>query len=76
MRVSSPVFGGRDFFHSPSVMLDDFPQLENGGWVRNCASVLLSLLLCIFIDTLQQLQVCTLVKGGCVLLPTSSAFLP
>lgn len=34
---------GGYLFHSQSVMLDDFHQLENRVWARNCASVLLSL---------------------------------
>ena len=44
MKISSPVFEERNFFHSKSVVtLEDFPQLANRVQARNCASVLLSL---------------------------------
>lgn len=44
MRLSWHVFEERSFFHSRSVhMLEDFPQLANRVWARNCACVLLLL---------------------------------
>lgn len=44
MKISSPLFEDRTFFRSRSVlMLEDFPQLANRVWARNCACVLLLL---------------------------------
>lgn len=44
MKISSPVIEERTFFHSRShLMLEDFPQLANSFWARNCACVLLLL---------------------------------
>lgn len=44
MKMSSPVFEERNFFHSKSIVtLEDFPQLTNRVRAKNCSSVLLLL---------------------------------
>lgn len=38
MKISSPAFEERNFFHSRIVLiLEDFPQLADRVWARNCA---------------------------------------
>lgn len=55
MSVSWCVFEERSFFHSKSVLLlEDFPQLANRVWARNCFALAL-LPECIFMDILHQL---------------------